>query len=312
MNPNLALDFVKVTEDAALAAAAYVGRGEKETADGAAVQAMRARLKKLESSFRVVIGEGSRDQAPMLYRGELLGHSHHGHKIDLAVDPVENTNGVALGRENAISVIAAGPHGSLYEADDVYMEKLVVGPSLCQGLDPTKPTKQIIRDASRCLRKSMSEVTVALLDRPRHDQLVKDIRQTGARIRLISDGDVAGAIATALPNHRLDILLGIGGAPEGVLAAVAIRCLGGEFFGRLLPKQGNLEKVAQPKQSKDRWHTSQYFAKGKDLIFSATGITTGPLLEGVAYTDQGITTDSLSMRLKSKTIRFIKTHHVGR
>ncbi|MEW6610949.1 MAG: class II fructose-bisphosphatase [Patescibacteria group bacterium] len=310
MDRNLALEFVRVTEAAAIEAAHWVGKGDGKAADGAAVNAMRERFRSLEFNAEVVIGEGAKDEAPELYVGERLGNGT-GPEMDLAVDPLEATDSVAFGRTNAISVIATGPKGTLLKAPDVYMEKLAVGPQARGAVRLNVPIKDNILAVANRLHKPVDDVTVVILDRPRHIEMIKEIRNTGARVTLITDGDVAGAIATCLPDSPIDMLMGIGGSAESVLAAVALKCLGGDMLCQFVLKSER--DIALIRASGITDHTKvlgiEDIAKGEDLAFTATGVIDGPLLKGVRFGSDYITTHSVVMRVRSRTIRYMETHH---
>jgi len=309
MDRNLALEFVRVTEAAAIEAAKWIGKGDKKAADKAATEAMRSRFNSVDIKGTVVIGEGERDEAPMLFIGEKVG-SGKGIEVDIAVDPLECTNSVAFGLPNAIAVFAAGPKGSLLNAPDTYMDKISVGPKVGDVVHLDKSVKENIEAVAKALGKPVNEVTVMVMDRDRHKQLIQDIRDTGARIRLIADGDVAGAIAPCLPDSGIDILLGIGAAPEGVLGAVAVKCLGGFFQGRLkLRNDEEKQRMAKIGADPDKLLEIEDLAKGDELQFAATGILDGPLLKGVTTSAHGIQTHSIVMRTKTKTVRFIEAHH---
>ncbi len=306
----MALEMVRVTEAAALSCAHWMGRGDTDAADHAAVESMRERFNELDFAGRVVIGEGERDEAPMLFIGEQVGRGT-GPAVDLALDPLECTNSVAFGRPNAMSVVALGPKGSFLHAPDTYMEKLAVGHQAREAIDLSKSIETNLGQIHEALQLKLEELTVAILERPRHDDLVRRIRKLGARIRLIPDGDVSAAIATSMPDTGVDVLVGIGGAPEGVLAAAALRCLGGAIQGRL--KFRNPEErqraVRMGVQDPDRIYRAEELATGEELMFSATGVTDGELLDGVRFSRNGASTHSVVMRLKTRTVRFIKTHH---
>jgi len=310
MDRNLALEFVRVTEAGAIAAAHWMGRGDNNAADSAAVNAMRKRFHDLDFTGTIVIGEGEKDEAPELYIGEKLGTSK-GVELDIAVDPLECTNSVAQGTPNAISVIATGTKGSLFHAPDMYMEKIACGPAAKGAIDLDKSTEDNIIAVARVLKKDVAELVVVLLDRPRHAELIKEIRAVGARVRLITDGDVAGAIAPSLFESGIDLLMGIGASAEGVLAATAIRCLGGDLQCRLKPKdEAQVQRLADMGVTDAHKKLSaEDLAKGQDLTFTATGVIGGPLLKGVRYTSNYIITHSVVMRVRSGTVRFIETHH---
>jgi len=307
---ELALEFARVTEAAALAAARWVGRGDKEAADDAAVTAMRVMFDTVPIDGTVVIGEGELDEAPMLYIGEKVG-TGVAPAVDIAVDPLEGTNIVAKGLTNAISVLASAPRGTLLHAPDMYMDKIAVGPE-CKGrvfLDA--PVKENIRQVAKALNKIISEVTVVILDRPRHQKIIEEIRSIGARIKLITDGDVSPAVATAYENSGVDMLLGIGGAPEGVITAAALKCLGGDFQARLCPENETEIKRCHEMGINDLSHifTIDELVRTDDVIFAATGITDSFLLKGVRYLKGRATTQTMVARSKSGTIRFIEANH---
>jgi fructose-1,6-bisphosphatase II len=296
---NLALELVRVTETAALAAAPWVGRGEKDLADGAAVKAMRAMINTVDMSGIVVIGEGEKDQAPMLHNGEHVGNGN-GPNCDVAVDPIDGTSLTAQGMNGAISVIALAPRGSMFNPQDsFYMNKIVTGPEGAAVIDITASVATNIAAVAKAKSLNVSDITVVVLNRPRHLGLIEEIRATGARIKLIQDGDVAAAIETARPDTGIDLLMGIGGTPEGVITAVAMICLGGAIQGQL-HKDGVTES---------RVLSTSDLCNSDDVFLSATGITDGELVQGVRYTRFGATSNSLVMRGKSKTVRLIQTEH---
>jgi fructose-1,6-bisphosphatase II len=296
---NLALELVRVTETAALAAAPWVGRGEKDLADGAAVKAMRAMINTVDMSGIVVIGEGEKDQAPMLHNGEHVGNGD-GPTCDVAVDPIDGTSLTAQGMNGAISVIALAPRGSMFDPQDsFYMNKIVTGPEAASVIDITASVATNIAAVAKAKSMKVSDITVVVLNRPRHHGLIEEIRATGARIKLSQDGDVAAAIETARPDTGIDLLMGIGGTPEGVITAVAMICLGGAIQGQL-HKDGVTES---------RVLTTSDLCNSDDVFLSATGITNGELVQGVRYTKFGATSNSLVMRGKSKTVRLIQTEH---
>lgn len=309
MDRNLALEFVRVTEAAAIAASEWIGKGDKHSADGAAVQEMRDRFNQIAFSGTVVIGEGEKDEAPMLYTGEKVGTG--GPEFDLAVDPLECTDSVAYGRYNALAVIVSGEKGSLLNAPDTYMEKIAAGPKAAKSISLNATVTENINNVAASLDKDVSDVTVVLLDRDRHKDLIAEIRSTGARVRLITDGDVAGAIAPCLPDSGIDLLMGVGASTEAVLAAAAIKILGGEILARFKPKNDsdaeNIKKYGIEDLS--QIYKSNDLAKGEMLTFTATGVIDGPLLSGVRITENQIITHSVVMRATSKTIRYITTHH---
>jgi fructose-1,6-bisphosphatase II len=307
---NLALEIVRVTEAAAMAASRWVGHGDKNGADGAAVDAMRHMLGSVSMDGVVVIGEGEKDEAPMLYNGEHLGDGSPP-AIDIAVDPIDGTTLTAKGRANAIAVIALSEQGTMFDPGPcVYMEKIAVGPE-CKGvIDITRSVTENLRAVARAKKESVREVTAVILDRPRHDDLIAEVRAAGARIRLIPDGDVAGAISTAWAGAGADILLGIGGTPEGVISAAALKCMGGEIQGRLWPRDDSERATAVAAgYDLDRVLTTDDLVAGDNAFFAATGITDGDLLKGVQYDRRGATTQSLVMRSRSGTVRMITSHH---
>ncbi len=310
MDKNIALEFVRVTEAAARAAAGWIGRGDKHAADSAAVEAMRSEFNFIDIRGTIVIGEGERDEAPMLFIDEKVG-SGHGLELDIAVDPLECTDRTAEGGENAMSVIAAGNPGTLLHAPDGYMRKLAVGPKACGVINLRESPTWNLQRISKALGKPMRDLVVVVLKRDRHNDLVAEIRSTGARIHFIQDGDVAGAIATALPDSPVDVLMGIGAAPEGVLAAAALRCMGGEILGQLQWKDDAQKERAREMgiTDPDRIYTAKELASGEDVIFAATGVTDGDLLRGVRTTPHGDVTYSIMGRSASGTIRFMETKH---
>jgi fructose-1,6-bisphosphatase II len=310
MEQNLALEFVRVTEAAAISAAKWIGRGDKNAADQVAVDEMRNRLNQIHFSGEVVIGEGSKDEAPMLYTGEKVG-TGSGLELDLAIDPLECTDSVAYGRYNAMAVIASGNKGSLLHAPDTYMEKIAVGPLAKHAIDINASVKTNIENVAKALGKTANEVTIILLDRPRHKDLLDQIRSTGARARLITDGDVAAAISTCVEESGIDMLMGIGGSTEAVLAAAAVKILGGEILCKFKPRNDNdLEEVKKAGITDlNKIFTIEDLAKGDELTFTATGVIEGPILPGVQFKNNKIITHSVVMRGLSKTIRYITTHH---
>jgi fructose-1,6-bisphosphatase II / sedoheptulose-1,7-bisphosphatase len=306
---NIVMELVRVTEAAAMASADFIGTGDKKGADQAATDAMRRALNCLDISGTIVIGEGERDEAPMLYIGEQVGKG--GMKVDIAVDPLEGTDVCARGAENAISVIAAAEHGKFLHAPDVYMEKLALSAGYDIGkFDLDMPAEDVVREVARQKGVPVNRVMVCMLDRERHKPLMDGVRKAGARIKLIGDGDVAGAIAATMPDSGIDVLLGSGGAPEGVLAAAALRCMGGNILGRLVFKDAaQIERakgmgVRDPKQT----FTTTDMASG-EVMFAATGVTSGTFLQGVTEVPGGRTSHSIVMRSKTGTIRKIETLH---
>jgi len=311
---NLALDLVRVTESAALAAGRYMGRGDKNKADAAAVDGMRLMLNTVQMIGTIVIGEGEKDEAPMLYNGEVLG-TGVGPEIDIAVDPVDGTRPLAFGRSNAISTVALAPKGTMFNPGPfLYMYKMAVGPIGKDIIDIEAPVADNLNKLARIKGEKTEDLTVVVLDRPRHEQLISDIRATGARIRLIHDGDVAGALMTAMPESDIDMLLGIGGTPEGVLAAVGLRCMGGNIMGRLHPR--NQKEIDAGKKLGMDFSKPLFMddlVASDDIFFAATGITSGDLLDGVKYFRDGAQTDSLVMRGLTGTVRrIIATHRLNK
>jgi fructose-1,6-bisphosphatase II / sedoheptulose-1,7-bisphosphatase len=306
---NLALELVRVTEAAALAASRWMGLGKKNESDGAAVEAMRRAFDAVAIDGTVVIGEGEMDEAPMLYIGEKVGRG--GPQMDIAVDPLEGTNLTAKGLPNAITVIAVAEHGNFLHAPDIYMQKIAVGQGLPAGVvDIDDPVAKNLRNLARAKRCDVADLVAAILDRERHEELIAHTREAGARIMLLSDGDVAGVIATTRPDAAVDVYMGSGGAPEGVLAAAALRCVGGQMQGRLM-----FEDEAQRERARgmgildpNRVFSVTDMARG-EVMFAATGVTSGPFLRGVRRYGTGATTHSVVMRSKSGTIRYVDAHH---
>jgi len=307
---NLAMELVRVTEAAALAASRWMGRGDKEGADGAAVNAMRIVLSSIAMDGVVVIGEGEKDNAPMLYNGERIGDGTPP-ETDIAVDPIDGTTPTALGRGGALAVIAVSEKGTMFDPGPcVYMEKLAVGPRGVGSIDITASVEENLRSLAKAKATSVRDLTATILDRPRHADLIAEVRDTGARIRLITDGDVAGAIATSWPDTGVDILFGIGGTPEGVIAAAALKSMGGEIQGRLWPRDdGERQAAVDAGYDLDRVLTTDDLVRGDNCFFAATGITDGELLSGVRYDEFGASTQSLVMRSKSGTVRLIDARH---
>jgi len=310
MDRNLALEAVRVTEAAALAASRLMGRGDEKSADQAAVDAMRQVLNALAIDGTVVIGEGERDEAPMLYIGERVG-TGKGPKIDIALDPLEGTTITAKGGSNALSVIAMAEQGGFLNAPDVYMDKIAVGGGLPEGVvDLDKAPKQNLADLAKAKKVEVADLVVCILDRPRHSELIAKVREAGARIMLIGDGDVSGVIATSTGDSGIDIYMGSGGAPEGVLAAAALRAIGGQMQGRLLFR--NEEEKARARKwgitDLNRKYSMLDMAKG-DVMFAATGVTSGSMLKGVRRFHQGAETHSIVMRSKTGTVRWVSAHH---
>ena len=296
---NLALELIRVTETAALAAAPWVGRGQKDLADKAAVEAMRKMINTVDMAGVVVIGEGEKDNAPMLHNGESVGNQE-GPACDVAVDPIDGTSLTANGMNGAISVIALAPRGSMYDPKtSFYMNKIVTGPEAAHVIDINAPTADNIKAVAKSKNLAVSDITVVVLNRPRHEQLIAEIRAAGARIRLIQDGDVAAAIETARPNTGIDLLMGIGGTPEGVITAAAMICLGGAIQGQLYIDGKGSGPIL----------TTRDLVNSDDVFLAATGITDGELIKGVRYTSFGAVSQSIVMRGKSKTVRVIETEH---
>jgi fructose-1,6-bisphosphatase II len=308
---NLALEGVRITEAAALASARLMGRGDHNGADQAATEAMRGAFNDLDVDGEVVIGEGERDEAPMLYIGERVGRAGPGAMaIEIAVDPLEGTNLCATGAANAISVIAMGPRGSLLRAPDTYMEKIAVGPDARGVVDLSRPVGANLRAVADALGKYVEDLTVVILDRPRHDRLIREVREAGARIRLITDGDVSAAINTCLPDTGIDMLMGIGGAPEGVISAAALRCMGGDMQGKLRYRTDAERERARAMGIEDgeKIFRIDEMARG-DVMFASTGVTNGDFLKGVRFTGDGARTHSVVMRSRTGTVRYIETEH---
>tara|TARA_Y100000590_G_scaffold467194_1_gene645266 strand:+ start:60134 stop:61147 length:1014 start_codon:yes stop_codon:yes gene_type:complete len=311
MDRNLALEVVRVTEAAALAASSLTGRGDEKAADAAAVDAMRSSFNGLHMRGRVVIGEGERDEAPMLYIGEEVGDGH-GPEIDIALDPLEGTTITAKGGNNALAVVAMTDKGGFLNAPDTYMDKIAVGPGIDPSiLDLDAPISDVLQKLAKEKACKIEELTVCILDRPRHDHLIQGAREAGARINLIQDGDVSAVIATTTPDTGIDLYVGQGGAPEGVLAAAALQCIGGSMLGRLVFRNDDERARA------DRWgitdlnrvYKTDDLAKGDNVMFAATGVTDGSMLRGVRRFAGGAKTSSLVMRSKSGTVRYIEATH---
>ena len=307
---NLAMELVRTTEAAALAASHWVGRGDKEGADGAAVDAMRLILGTVQMTGTVIIGEGEKDEAPMLYNGEVVGDGSNP-QVDIAVDPVEGTTLTAMGRGGATAIIAVSEQGTMLDPGPcVYMEKIAVGPEAAGVVDMNASVADNLRAVAKAKGIDVSEVTAMILDRPRHDSIVDQVRAAGSRIRLIGDGDAPGAISTAIPDTGVDILFGIGGTPEGVIAAAALKCLGGELIGRLWARDdAEREAAIAFGHDLDRVLGTDDLVSGDNCFFAATGITDGNLLKGVHYDRHGVTTQSLVMRSRSGTVRMVEARH---
>jgi len=310
LDRNLALDLVRVTEAAAMAAGRWVGRGDKEGGDGAAVDAMRRLINSIPMRGVVVIGEGEKDNAPMLFNGEHVGDGT-GPEVDVAVDPIDGTTLMSKGMPNAIAVLAVAERGAMYDPSAVfYMEKLAVGPDCADVIDIEAGVVENLRRIAKVKRGSVSDVTVCVLDRPRHAELISQIRGAGARIRFITDGDIAGAISAARENSEVDLLVGIGGTPEGIVAACALRCMGGAIQARLWPRDdAEREKAIAAGHDLSRVLSTGELVRGDNMFFVATGVTSGDLLRGVRYRSGGAYTQSIVMRSKSGTIRVIDSYH---
>ncbi len=308
---NLAIELVRVTEAAALAAGRWIGRGDKVAADQAAVDAMRLMIDTVAMQGVVVIGEGEKDEAPMLYNGEAVGNGT-GPAVDVAVDPIDGTRLTSVGQPNALSVIALAERGSMFfPGAAVYMEKVATGPEAADVIDVTAPPEENVRLVAKAKGKRIEDVAVTILDRDRHADIIRAVREVGAKVFLITDGDVAGAIATAITRRSgIDLLLGIGGTPEGVIAAAALKCLGGAIQGRLYPRNDEERgKLLDAGFDLDRVLTTDDLVAGEDVFFAATGITSGWLLRGVKYWPDGATTWSLVMRSRTGTVRWIEAEH---
>ncbi len=307
---NLALDLVRVTEAAAMAAGRWVGRGDKNGGDGAAVDAMRTLISTVSMRGVVVIGEGEKDEAPMLFNGEQVGDGT-GPECDVAVDPIDGTTLMAKGMPNAVAVLAVAERGAMYDPSAVfYMDKIATGPEAANVIDITVPPAENIRRVAAAKGSTVEDITVCILDRPRHEKLVQQVRDAGARIQFINDGDVAGAIMAARPSTGIDLLMGIGGTPEGIIAACALTCMGGALQAKLWPRDdAEREKAIAAGHDLDRVLTTRDLVRGDNMFFVATGITDGELLRGVRYSKGGLQTQSIVMRSKSGTIRVIDSEH---
>jgi len=309
----LALEMIRVTEAAALASARLMGRGDTDGADHAAVEAMRRTMDEIPMRGRIVIGEGERDEAPMLYIGEEVGAREHGQpEIDIAVDPLEGTNLVAHGQTNAITVLAASEKGGLMHAPDTYLERLCVGPAAAGKVDLTLPPRANVRIIAESLKRDVSDITIVILERPRHQALIAEVRAAGARIKLISDGDLSAAISAAVSGTGIHAVMGIGGAPEGVLSAAALRCLGGEIQARFAFRNDEEREraAAMGHADPDRILHTTDLAPGENIVFAATGVTEGDLLGGVRFFGGGARTHSLVMAYRTKQVRFVDTVHM--
>jgi len=319
MNSDLSLDFLRVVEQAAIACAHTMGQGDRHKSDKVAVEAMREALDTVPIDGTIVIGEGERDEAPMLYIGEKVGMAAKAKfpwgtlpAVEIAVDPLEGTNLCATGEPNAIAVLAASSKGGLLHAPDLYMEKLVVGPSSKHAVSLDAPVEENLQAIARCLERSVDDLVIVVLDRPRHEKLIADIRATGARIRLIGDGDLSAGIAAAVVGTGVHAVMGTGGAPEGVLTAAAMRCLNGEIYARLVIKKPEDEERSRAMGIADpqKIYSSKDLASGDGIIFAATGVTDGSLMRGVRFFGDGTRTSSIVMQSDPPRIRFIDTIHV--
>lgn len=310
MHRTLPYHLAQTTMLGAIAASRKAGFGDKKLADKAAVEAMRTSLNDLEVSAKIVIGEGERDEAPMLYIGEQLGKGS-GHKIDIAVDPLENTNATATLGPRAISVLAASESGGLFHAPDMYMDKLIVGPEAAEAVDIDQPVKKNIKALAKALDRDVDDLVIVVLDRPRHDELIAQIRETGARVQLIPDGDLLPGIAAAMRGTGIHAVMGIGAAPEGVITAAALRCIKGKMQARFWPKNEEEKTRLQKMGGKlNKVYTHEELASGKTIIFAATGVTDGELMRGVRFFGSGARTHSLVMDNQTNQIRFLDTTHV--
>ena len=319
LDADLSLDFLRVVEQAAVACAHTMGQGDRHGSDQAAVEAMRHEMDSVPIDGTIVIGEGERDEAPMLFIGEKVGMAvkdtggHHYPEVDIAVDPLEGTNLCATGAPNALAVLAAAERGGLLHAPDIYMEKLIVGPSSIDVVDLDAPVRFNLRAIAQALGRRIQDLVVIVLDRPRHDRLIAEIRETGARIRLIGDGDLSAGITAAVIGSGVHAVMGTGGAPEGVLTAAAVRCLGGEIFARLVVDKPEHEERCRAMGITDfkRIYRSRDLAPGKNIIFAATGVTDGALMKGVRFFGDGTRTVSLVMQTHPRRVRFIDSIHVA-
>jgi fructose-1,6-bisphosphatase II len=317
MEQLLALEMVRVTEAAAIASARFMGRGQKDEADHAAVEAMRRTMDEIEFAGRIVIGEGERDEAPMLFIGEQVGKRDHADpgdapEVDIAVDPLEGTNLVAFGQAGAITVLAASEKGGLINAPDTYLEKLCVGPVVAGKVDIRESPTDNLRRIAEALGRRVNDITVVILERPRHEALIAEVRESGARIKLISDGDLSAAISCAVSGTGVHAVMGLGGAPEGVLTAAALRCLGGEIQARFRYRSDE-ERARGARMGhgdESRVYTTEELASGENIVFAATGVTAGDLLQGVRFFGGGARTHSLTMAYTNKQVRFIDTVHM--
>jgi fructose-1,6-bisphosphatase II len=307
---NLAMELGRVTEAAAMAAGRWMGRGNKEAADQAAVDAMRLVLNGVDMDGVIVIGEGEKDEAPMLYNGEVLGTGRPP-RVDIAVDPIDGTTILSLGRSGALAVVALSERDTMYDPAHIfYMDKIAVGPECAGVIDIEAPVDVNLRKIARTKHKDIDDLTVIILDRPRHHELIREVREMGARIRLISDGDIAGALMTTIPDTGIDVLMGIGGSPEAVVSACALKCVGGDMQCKLWPRdEEEREAALEAGMDLDQVLTIDNLVRGDNVFFAATGITDGELLEGVRYYGGGARTHSLVMRSRSGTVRFVEASH---
>ena len=313
MDSDLSLEFLRVVEQAAIACAHTMGQGDRHHSDQVAVEAMRKTMDTVPIDGTIVIGEGERDEAPMLYIGEKVGMGVRFAQVDIAVDPLEGTNLCATGAANAIAVLAASEKGGLLHAPDLYMEKLVVGPSSKHAVSLDAPVKDNLAAIAKCLDRKMEDLVVIVLDRPRHEKLINDIRATGARIRLIGDGDLSAGITAAIVGSGVHAVMGTGGAPEGVLTAAAMRCLNGEIFARLVVSKPEHEERCRAMGISDfkKVYRSKDLAPGKSIIFAATGVTEGTLMRGVRFFGEGVRTSSVIMQNDPHRIRFVDSIHIS-
>jgi fructose-1,6-bisphosphatase II len=315
MEQLLALEMIRVTEAAAIESARFMGRGERDAADAAATEAMRRTMDEIEFVGRIVIGEGERDEAPMLYIGEKVGRDDgpgEAPRVDIAVDPLEGTNLVAHGQAGAITVLAASEAGGLTHAPDTYMDKICVGPVAAGSIDIRATPTENLQRIARALGRRVADITVVILERPRHDALISEVREAGARIKLIGDGDLSAAIACAVSGTGVHVVMGIGGAPEGVITAAALRCLGGEIQARFRYRNDD-ERARGARMGhgdEDRVYRTEDLAPGENLVFAATGVTPGDLLAGVRFFGGGARTHSLVMAYQAKQVRFVDTVHM--
>ena len=315
MEQLLALEMVRVTEEAAIASARAMGRGDRDGADRLAVEAMRSTMEEIDFAGRIVIGEGERDEAPMLFIGEEVGRAHTdptAPRVDIAVDPLEGTNLVAHGQAGAITVLAASEAGGLTHAPDTYMEKLCVGPGVAGKVDIRESPSENLRRIAEALGRRVRDITVVILERPRHDDLITEVREAGARIKLIGDGDLSAAISTAVSGTGVHAVMGVGGAPEGVITAAAMRCLGGEIQARFRYRSDE-ERARGARMGhgdESRVYLTEDLAPGENLVFAATGVTAGDLLQGVRFFGGGARTHSLVMAYQTKQVRFVDTVHM--